>query len=321
MAVSGYSRGSSPLAAYTYNADGLRVTKKVAGKTNTFTWEASSGIPLLVYDGSTYYLYGPDGRPFEQVDASGAVTWYHHDQLGSTRVLSNSAGSTVATATYDPYGRLTASTGRLSPLGFAGEYTDAETGFVYLRARYYDPGTAQFLTVDPAYSLTNSRHGYVDGDPLNFTDPLGLLSFGDIREFVTQHYDTIGTLIGVAACLSPAAVVCAAGLAIGFPARATKRIQDQGFNNSLGENVSDLTLTVATFGLVRLPGKFIPGREIGIFTRSTPWQLWQRLSVAALRAQVGLTQLLGNALNQRRSLAAFGGMPPVRPRFVGRLWC
>jgi len=40
----------------------------------------------------------------------------------------------------DPYysclaGRLRASSGKLSAIGFAGEYTDAETGFVYLLRR------------------------------------------------------------------------------------------------------------------------------------------------------------------------------------------
>ena len=55
-------------------------------------------------------------------------------------------------------------------------YTDAETGFVYLRARYYDPATEQFLSRDPLVALTDSAYGYVGGSPLNATDPLGLLS-------------------------------------------------------------------------------------------------------------------------------------------------
>jgi len=37
--------------------------------------------------------------------------------------------------------------------------------------RYYEPTSAQFLTVDPAYALTLSVYGYVNNDPLNFTDP------------------------------------------------------------------------------------------------------------------------------------------------------
>jgi RHS repeat-associated protein len=59
--------------------------------------------------------------------------------------------------------------------GFAGEYTDAETGFQYLRARYYDPATGQFLTRDPITAITQEPYAYVGGSPLNFTDPSGLL--------------------------------------------------------------------------------------------------------------------------------------------------
>jgi len=40
-------------------------------------------------------------------------------------------------------------------------------------ARYYDPATAQFLTVDPDVDTTLSPYGYVAGDPLNDTDPSG----------------------------------------------------------------------------------------------------------------------------------------------------
>ena len=34
-------------------------------------------------------------------------------------------------------------------VAYAGQYTDPATGLQYLRARYYDPATQQFLTVDP----------------------------------------------------------------------------------------------------------------------------------------------------------------------------
>jgi RHS repeat-associated protein len=43
-----------------------------------------------------------------------------------------------------------------------GEYTDAETGFTYLRARYYDPGTGQFISRDPLTSVTGSPYA---GEP------------------------------------------------------------------------------------------------------------------------------------------------------------
>jgi hypothetical protein len=40
-------------------------------------------------------------------------------------------------------------------------------------ARFYDPATAQFLTVDPAYDNTDARYTYVGDDPLNNVDPAG----------------------------------------------------------------------------------------------------------------------------------------------------
>jgi RHS repeat-associated protein len=58
--------------------------------------------------------------------------------------------------------------------GPASQYADPETGYQYLRARYYDPTTAQFLSRDPAVALTLSAYGYVNNNPLNGADPAGL---------------------------------------------------------------------------------------------------------------------------------------------------
>jgi len=54
------------------------------------------------------------------------------------------------------------------------QYLDWETGFYYLRARLYDPTTAQFLTRDPAVGMTRQAYSYVGGNPLNRVDPSGL---------------------------------------------------------------------------------------------------------------------------------------------------
>ena len=44
------------------------------------------------------------------------------------------------TYTYDAYGARTSSSETVgNPFGYAGEYRDNESGFAYLRARYYDP--------------------------------------------------------------------------------------------------------------------------------------------------------------------------------------
>jgi hypothetical protein len=40
--------------------------------------------------------------------------------------------------------------------------------------RYYDPSTGQFLSVDPAVTITEQPYAYTGGDPVNGRDPAGL---------------------------------------------------------------------------------------------------------------------------------------------------
>jgi hypothetical protein len=47
--------------------------------------------------------------------------------------------------------------------------------------RYYDPATAQFISVDPAVNLTQASYSYAQNDPVNAIDPNGLLSLGDLN--------------------------------------------------------------------------------------------------------------------------------------------
>ncbi len=46
---------------------------------------------------------------------------------------------------------------------------DAESGLIYLRARYYDPSTGQFISRDPAVASTREPYAYVGDNPLNAT--------------------------------------------------------------------------------------------------------------------------------------------------------
>ena len=165
--------GSSTVATYAYNGDGLRITKTVGAATTNFVWDPSTAdVPMLLSDGNTDYIYGPDGTPIEQITAT-TPTYLHTDQLGSVRTLTNATGSVTGTTNFAVYGT-PATSGAGSALGYAGEYTDNETGFVYLRARYYDPATSQFITVDPIMDDTGDAYGYANNSPTNNTDPSGL---------------------------------------------------------------------------------------------------------------------------------------------------
>ena len=56
----------------------------------------------------------------------------------------------------------------------ARQYTDAESGLIYVRARFYDPSTGQFMSRDPLVAVTEQAYGYVGSNPVNGIDPLGL---------------------------------------------------------------------------------------------------------------------------------------------------
>jgi len=96
----------------------------------------------------------------------------------SIRLLTGSAGTVTGTITFDAYGNKIESTGTVSPLGYDGQYTSSDTGLIYMRARTYDPKTAQFLSEDPMVAITRAPYNYAIDNPLNFDDPSGLLLVG-----------------------------------------------------------------------------------------------------------------------------------------------
>jgi RHS repeat-associated protein len=147
----------------------------VNGALEPFTWDLVAGPPLLLQDGNTEYIYGPQGSAIEQISPSGTATYLHQDQLGSTRLITDGSGNVAATYTYNAFGSTTSHTGSASTsLQFAGEFNDPETGFYYLRTRYYDPTTGQFASVDAVAPSTREPYAYVNDSPLNGTDPSGL---------------------------------------------------------------------------------------------------------------------------------------------------
>ncbi len=83
---------------------------------------------------------------------SGTFAWLLTDELGSVVVVTDGSGSVLATAKFDGFGNIIASTGTSADRGvilFAGYRIDPETGLLAAHWRWYNPETGQWTTVDP----------------------------------------------------------------------------------------------------------------------------------------------------------------------------
>ena len=163
----------------------------------------------MLVDGATDFIYGPNGVPIEEVGGVGGPLYFFRDTLGSTRALLGSDGTVGGAFSYSPYGNVTSATGvATTPVMFAGAYYDQESGFYYLINRYYDPTTDQFVTVDPAVSITQEPYQYGSDNSTNNVDPLGLWGWNPISDvseaakdsgnFVVSHASDISLATGVA---------------------------------------------------------------------------------------------------------------------------
>jgi RHS repeat-associated protein len=193
--------------SFTFDGLGLLASRTSGLSTQHFSWDLSLHLPLLLDDGVNSYIYGPGGLPITQINSEEEPTYFHHDQLGSTRMLTDLSGEVAARFSYTAYGELAAKTGTTAtPLGYAGQPTDAETGLQYLRARFYDPITAQFLSRDPVEALTGQPYNYGLANPLQYSDPSG--KFAAAGAAVAAPELCVGPQV-VACAGAGTAVVCA----------------------------------------------------------------------------------------------------------------
>lgn len=156
---------------YNYDGEGYRTSRSVNGTVHKYTWDTQAALPEMVAETigteSTEYLYG--GDLLAQTAPNDLDFYYHADGLGSVRAISGADGSTANRYSYDAFGQPRVQEGVFrNPYQFTGQQVDAETGLVYLRARYYDPSIGRFLSRDPV--LTEPPYAYVRNNPVMLVD-------------------------------------------------------------------------------------------------------------------------------------------------------
>jgi len=231
--------GGTTSESYTYNGAGLLSEISSRASSSLLTWDTNEKVPELIGVGKSFYITGPAGLPIEEITASGSVLFYEHDALGSTRALTDTKGQVVARYSYSPYGEMTtascmaqaprffANPGVLrqgpildkgscpsNPFLYAGQFLDKASGLYYMRARWYDPQTAQFTSVDPFSILTGQPYAYANDNPINMVDPLGL-SWWNPFSWSTRTWEKIGIVAaGTAAFIGGAVLTAGLGDAL-----------------------------------------------------------------------------------------------------------
>ena len=122
---------------------------------------------------------------FDDGFLSAGTTYYHGDQIGSARMISDAHGTAVWEGTFLPFGYEMNASSAENRFKFTGHERDGESGesgLDHTWFRQYASNTGRWMTpdpgglavVDPFNPQSWNRYAYVNNNPLNAVDPLGL---------------------------------------------------------------------------------------------------------------------------------------------------
>ncbi len=196
MIISSIFMAKSYKIEYKYDESGNRFRKKVyeneaiSGE-SPIGWKLikdevyvrdAGGKEIAVYQNSTLDYYNIWGNGLEgkiKRDERGNLKYYYYkDHLGSVRaVMDGSFGTTVQAQDYEAWGDIfrTYTSDDISQNKFTSKERDAETGYDYFGARYYDSRIGNFLQLDPLSEkhVGWSPYNYVLRNPYILIDPDG----------------------------------------------------------------------------------------------------------------------------------------------------
>ena len=179
---------------YAYNADGLRISKSGVRNTEYYIVGGKYIGEVTTIGSNDYkiaYVYDETDSVIG-INVNGNPYYFAKNLQGDVLAILNYQGSVVARYTYDVWGKLIAvknndgaaitsntHVAHLNPFRYRGYMYDKETGFYYLRSRYYDPEVGRFLNGDVLVSTGQGLAGYnmfayCGNDPVNRIDTSGM---------------------------------------------------------------------------------------------------------------------------------------------------
>lgn len=186
--LAGIDGPSGPLA-FTYDPLGRRIGRDGPGSSERFLVDERNPTGLAqvldVVDSATGTRVAgntfADG-PMSTVEG-GDVLFHHRGLTRSVRLGTDSAGDVSHRTRYSAFGETLE--GAPQRYGYQGEELDPSSGLYYMRARYYQPDTARFLSREPFPGrATDPRtfhpYQYAFDNPLSFSDPTGLFAIGEL---------------------------------------------------------------------------------------------------------------------------------------------
>ncbi len=165
------------------------------------------------------FFYDNTGKPYA-MQINGTTYYYVTNLQGDVMGLVDTSGNSVASYTYDPYGKVLTATGELAdknPLRYRGYYYDSESGLYYLQSRYYDPVTRRFINAD-SYAGTgqgligHNMFSYCLNNPINCSDDSGNWSMPNWLKVTVGVAAIAGLAVATVCTGGAAAVICGAAL-------------------------------------------------------------------------------------------------------------
>ena len=194
---------------YTYDADGIRTSKRDSNKQIKFYTDSNTIVAEEIFVAGSavterHYFYGTDGiAGFRQ---EGVTYLFRKNVQGDVTHIYTESGKLVGQYAYDAWGNCKIlvdvdGVASVNPSRYRGYYFDYETGLYYLQTRYYDPQTCRFISADSIEYLDPETLGglnlyaYCGNNPVMAVDPEGTWDWNGFWKKVGDWFVDAGNWI------------------------------------------------------------------------------------------------------------------------------